>query len=139
MCTAAGLILGIALTAGQTHDSKAFEPLVSQVLEEHCVEWPDALAGDKGYSYHRIRQFLENQGIEAVIPTRKDQERDPSFDISKYRKRSRIEQVNGWIKEHRAVATRYEKLATHFQGTVHVALIDHLLRHWADRTAPIAA
>jgi hypothetical protein len=34
------------------------------------IGWPDQIAGDKGYSYETIRQFLAGCGIEAVIPIR---------------------------------------------------------------------
>ena len=40
---------------------------------------PRKLAGDKGYSYPRIRRYLRRRGIKAVIPTRKDQRRIPTL------------------------------------------------------------
>ena len=107
------------------------EPLVERVLDD----WPDVLpttpAGDKGYSYGRIRGFLDDRGIDAVIPRRKDQRTpgdDEDFDRETYRRRCVVECCIGWLKECRAVATRFEKLATNYLGIIQLALIRHYLR-----------
>ena len=65
--------------------------------------------------------------IGGVIPTRKDQVRQASFDKAAYRRRSRIEQVVGWYKECRALGTRYEKLAVNYVALWMVASIEKLL------------
>jgi hypothetical protein len=44
------------------------------------------------------------------------------------RGRSTIEQCVGWLKECRAVATRYEKLALNYLGLVKLAFIERYLR-----------
>lgn len=119
------------LSAGQAHESTRCEPLVQSVLDE----WPDVLpmklAGDKGYSYPRIREFLEDRGIEAVIAKRDDQRNQgdqETFDRESYRRRCVIERCIGWLKECRALATRFEKLAVNFLGTVRLAIIERYLR-----------
>ena len=66
-----------------------------------------------------------------MIPTRKDQPRDASFDRAAYRRRSRVEQVVGWYKECRALATRYEKLAVNYVALWMVAIIEKLLRRYS--------
>ena len=88
---------------------------------------PDAIAGDKGYSYPRIRAWLSRRGIEAVIPNRSNQ---PAVRISKkkYRGRNVVERCIGWLKCCRRIATRYEKLATHFLAMVKLAMIQRCLR-----------
>jgi transposase len=63
-----------------------------------------------------------------VIPTRKDQRPDPSFDRVAYRRRSLIEQVVGWFKECRALGTRYEKPAVSYLALWIVAMIEKLLK-----------
>ena len=127
----AGVPLAVDLTAGQAHESTRCEPLVQAVLDD----WPDVLpmklAGDKGYSYPRIREFLEERGIEAVIARRDDQRREGdggAFDRDSYRRRCVIECCIGWLKECRALATRFEKLAVNFLGTVRLAVIGRYLR-----------
>lgn len=88
---------------------------------------PDAVAGDKGYSYLRIRAWLSRRAIEAVIPTRRDQPRAP-LNRRKYRRRNVVERCIGWLKWCRRVATRYEKLALHFLAIVKLAMIQRCLR-----------
>ena len=90
--------------------------------------WPRRVGADKGYSYPGIRAWLRRRHLGAVIPTRKDQPRDESFDRVAYRRRSRVEQVVGWYKECRRLATRYEKQAVHYLALWMVAMIERLLR-----------
>lgn len=93
---------------------------------------PEAIAGDKGYSYGRIRFWLRRHGIRAVIPQREDQlggrGRPPSFDPKEYRRRNAVERCVGWLKEWRGVATRHEKLAETFLAAVHLAMCRRYLR-----------
>lgn len=94
---------------------------------------PRRLAGDKGYSYARVRDWLWAHGIKPVIPQREDQrERHRGFPIDfdrrAYRRRSIIERCVGWLKECRRIATRFEKLAIHYLGFLKLAMIDRYLR-----------
>lgn len=127
--------LAVAATPGQAHESKSFEGLVGGVRlrgrrgRPRCR--PVKLAGDKGYSYPRIRRWLARHGIKAVIPRRKDQRPDDGrvrFDKETYRRRAVVEQCVGWLKECRAVATRFDKLAVNYLATVKLAVIQRYLR-----------
>jgi transposase len=92
---------------------------------------PVRLAGDKGYSYPRIRAWLRRHGIKDVIPRRKGQRPDDKrvkFDRECYRRRAVVEQCVGWLKECRAVATRFDKLAVNYLATVKLAMIERYLR-----------
>lgn len=51
-----------------------------------------------------------------------------TYDRAAYRQRSATEQAIGWLKECRAVATRYEKLASTYLGLVKLAMIKRYLR-----------
>ena len=93
--------------------------------------WPLQTAGDKGYSYPSIRSWLERRVIEQVIPQRSDQVRREGkrkLDRRSYKRRARVEQCIGWLKENRRVGTRYDKLATSFQAFVNLAIIRRYLR-----------
>lgn len=98
---------------------------------------PERLAGDKGYSYPRIRQWLRDHAIKAVIPQRSDQrERCPlEFDKEAYRRRHIIENCIGWLKECRRIATRFEKLAVNFLAMLKLACIQRYLRILFSNTA----
>lgn len=94
---------------------------------------PTGLAGDKGYSFARIRTWLRAHAIKCVIPQRSDQRarhrgRPLSFDRQAYRKRSIVENCIGWLKECRRIGTRFEKLAVNFMAMVKLAIIERYLR-----------
>jgi transposase len=63
-----------------------------------------------------------------VIPTKANEKRDPEFDKEKYRKRHIVENLIGWLKECRRIATRYEKNAKHYLGMLAIASIRQILR-----------
>jgi len=121
-----GVPLGALVTAGQSHESMSFERLMDTVKIRRRRR-PDAVAGDKAYSYGRIRGWLSRRGIEAVIPTRSNQPRE-RLNTRKYRRRNVVERCIGWLKGCRRIATRYEKLATHFMAMVTLAMIQRCLR-----------
>ncbi len=101
---------------------------------------PRAVAGDKGYSYERIRQWLRAHRVRAVIPERSDQRRRRrgrplAFDADDYRRRNVVERCIGWLKQARRIATRFEKLAVNFLGMLHVAILQRYLKTlFSDRT-----
>ncbi len=121
-----GVPLGTLVTAGQAHESKSFAALMDRVKIGRRRR-PDAVAGDKGYSYRHVRQWLAERGIRAVIPTRSDQRR-LTLDRPLYRRRNVVERCIGWLKGARRVATRYEKLAGHYLAVVTLAMIQRCLR-----------
>lgn len=125
------------MTAGQAHDSTQFESLVATFIasrkrQRRRRRKPRKLAGDKGYSVKRIRDWLKARGIEPVIP-HKDNEKarhDPSvtFDKRTYHRRHVVEQCVGWLKECRRIGTRFEKLAVSFHAMLQLAMIRRYLR-----------
>jgi transposase len=137
-CDSRGTIVAIHVTAGQRHESKSFEPTMARRLfrrKKGTRRWPRRLAGDKGYSYPRIRRWCQRRRVEAVIPTRKDQPRDDNFDKDTYKRRNIVERVVGWFKEYRRLGTRYEKLAVNYVAFWLVAIIDKALARLLPNTA----
>jgi transposase len=131
---AGGIPLAALVTAGEAHESKHFVELMESVRPPRWTGWPLRVAGDKGYSSPSIRTWLEHRVIEQVIPQRSDQiEREGlrQFDARTYKKRARIEQCVGWLKENRRVGTRDDKLATSFLAFIHLAIIRRYLRRLA--------
>ena len=127
-----GLPLAVEVTAGQHHESTQFEELMDAVRipqpRGRPRQRPDAVAGDKGYSYPRIRQWLRTHRVRAVIPLRSDQRarhrgRPFQFDPHAYRRRSIIECCIGWLKECRRITTRFEKLAMTFLAVIKIAIM----------------
>ncbi len=55
--------------------------------------------------------------------------RPPAFDPVLYRDHNVVERGINQLKQHRAVATRYDKLAVRYLATIHIAAINQWLRH----------
>jgi transposase len=116
------------LTPGQRHEATQVEAL----LERGAVARrrgrprvrPDRVAGDKGYTGRRIRAYLRRRGIGAVIPRQaKEPRRGVRFDRAAYRERNRVARTINRLKQHRALATRYEKLEETFHALLTLAAI----------------
>ena len=101
---------------------------------------PGRLLGDKAHSNTVIRACLRRRGIKAVIPEPADQARNrrrrgrrggrpPAFGKDACKQRNTVERAIGKLRQHRAVATRYDKRDYVWRGTIDVASIRIWLRH----------
>ena len=72
-----GLPLALHLTGGQRQECEMLEPVLEAVRirlpRGRPRQRPDALAGDKAYSFPRLRRWLRARHVRAVIPERRDQ------------------------------------------------------------------
>ncbi|WP_344621325.1 transposase, partial [Actinosynnema pretiosum] len=95
---------------------------------------PRRVIADKGYSSRAIRSYLRRRRIPATIPERRDQQanrrrrgraggRPPAFDRSAYRRRNVVERCFNRLKQFRAIATRFDKTATSYQGMLDLATL----------------
>ncbi|MEU4259412.1 IS5 family transposase [Streptomyces fradiae] len=136
--------LALLLTPGQWGDA----PQMIEVLDRIRVPRPlggrprtrpDHVSGDKAYSSRRNRRYLRRRRIRHTIPEPKDQRanrrrrgreggRPAGFDRDRYRRRNEVERTINRLKNSRAVATRYDKRAYVFHGTVTAAAIRLWLR-----------
>lgn len=75
---------------------------------------------DRGYSSEPWRQHIRQAGAEPVAPS---QPTHPTVPYSRhaYARRHRVENLWARLKESRALATRYDKTAASFLGTLHLA------------------
>jgi transposase len=135
--------LSAVTTAGQRHDSLAFEHLMNgvrvlRVRRGRPRRRPEELLADKAYSNQAIRSHLRARGIRATIPLKTDQQpgrrrrrargRVPGFDAESYRGRNVVERAGNKLRLTRAVATRYDKRDFVYRGTIDVAAIRIWLR-----------
>lgn len=77
---------------------------------------PRRLIGDKAYSSGKIRQYLRRHGIRITIPRKQNEHRTGPFDRALYRLRERVERLMNRLKQHRRLATRYEKCAVNYHA-----------------------
>ncbi|MES9504305.1 IS5 family transposase [Streptomyces koyangensis] len=136
--------MALLLTPGQWGDA----PQMIEVLDRIRVPRPlggrprtrpDHVSGDKAYSSRRNRSYLRRRRIRHTIPEPKDQRanrrrrgsaggRPTGFHRDHYRRRNEVERTINRLKNSRAVATRYDKRAYVFHGTVTAAAIRLWLR-----------
>ena len=100
---------------------------------------PGQVLAGKAYSSRATRAHLRRRGIKATIPEPADQirhrlrrgsrgGRPPAFDPIAYKQRNTVERAFSRLRQHRAVATRYDKRNFVYRGTVDVAAIRIWLR-----------
>lgn len=100
---------------------------------------PLSVRGDKAYSSRGHRSLLRSKGIKAVIPEPADQianrkrkgaagGRPVGLDVEDYKQRNVVERFFNRLKNWRGIASRYDKLATVFRGSVILAAIIDWLR-----------
>lgn len=109
--------VALHLTPGQAHDGRQFESLYESLDAENVLE---SAALDKGYDADRIRERLDLDGIEPVIPPINTRSKKLHYDKERYRERNRIERFFNKIKNFRRIATRYDKLRKTFFAAVYL-------------------
>lgn len=86
------------------------------------------ILGDKAYATQEIMSYIKGEGATFCIPP-KSNTKDPwDFDKEDYKNRNVVERFFNMLKQFRAVATRYDKLAKRYFGFVLLASIMILLK-----------
>ena len=116
------------LTGGERHEQLVLEA----VLDTGAIRRqgpgrprlrPRRVAGDKAYSSPKARRSIRRRGIVPVIPTKRNERRDPAFDREAYRLRNRVERLINRLKQNRRIATRYEKRGINYAAMLTIGMI----------------
>ena len=108
---ALGNPVAISLTAGQASDLEQAEPLLEQVN-------PKAFLADKAYDADALINNLNARQITPVIPPKANRTKPRQTDFALYCERNLVERFFNNLKQFRAIATRYDKLASTFLGAI---------------------
>jgi transposase len=76
------------------------------------------LIADKAYDADRLRTWLQDKGIEAVIPGRASRSVVYPLNRTAYRRRNVIERMFGRLKNWKRIATRYDRLAVNYLAAI---------------------
>lgn len=109
--------VALHLSAGNAGDAPAFDPLYNSLDSENVLE---AIAMDKGYDSDHIRQRLELDGIEPVVPPKANRLCQYPYDLERYKRRNTIERFFNKLKQFRRIATRYDKLKATFFAALYL-------------------
>jgi transposase len=124
----------LVVTGGNVNDCTVFPQVMDTIHVPRAGRGrprttPDHVIADKAYSSKSIRAALRSRGITTTIPERADQQagrrrrgshggRPPAFNPAAYRRRNVVERCIGRLKQWRGLATRYDKVAHHYQAAL---------------------
>lgn len=113
--------LKFMITGGEVSDFTEAVDLITGVKGEHLI-------ADKGYASDEIVRFAKKQGMNPVIPPRKNRNEQREYDKHLYKLRHLVENVFLKLKRFRGIATRYAKTTSAFRGAVTLAAIFQWLK-----------
>lgn len=106
----------IMLTPGTTADCTQAGLLIEGLSAQH-------LLADRGYDSDAIVEQATRQGMQVVIPPRRNRKQARSYDKALYRHRHLVENAFLQLKRWRGIATRYAKNAESFLAAAQIRCI----------------
>ena len=111
----AGRPIRLHLTAGQRSDFKGADALLPDLPPAKV------LIADRGYDSAKVRKIVEDQKIEACIPSKKNRKKPiPHCEVT-YKKRHKVENLFAKLKDWRRIAMRYDRCAHTFISAIYIA------------------
>jgi transposase len=103
------------ITPGNSHDLAVADKLLA------TVRLPRRLLGDRAYDASRLRDWLAERRVKAVIPPNPTRKHPHSYDPKAYKLRNLIERMFCRLKDFRRIATRYDKRVDIYLSTILLA------------------
>jgi IS5 family transposase len=128
---ASGLPLGAAAAAANASECALAMP----ALDDVPVSIPEGtpVIADRGHDSDELRDELEGQGLEPIIPHRRGRVRASRNDgrrLKRYRRRYIIERTNAWLHCYRGLAVRWAYYSFMYVGLMYTAFIAIALKRF---------
>ena len=105
------------LSEGQMSDYKG------AALMLPAMPMANALLADKGYDADWLRAALAERGLAACIPSKSNRKAPIPYDAVLYKKRHKIENMFGRLKDWRRIHTRYDRCAHTYFSAICIAAV----------------
>jgi transposase len=109
-----GRPLCFLLTPGQAADCRQARALLDGLVFERLI-------GDRGYDTDELRDWAEELGAEAVIPSKRNRKAPIPHDRAAYRERHRVENLFCRVKDFTRITLRKCKTSRSYAGFVSLA------------------
>ena len=106
----------VLITEGTAADCSHASELIKDISAEH-------LLADKGYDTDAIVAQAQEQGMQVVIPPKRNRKIQRPYDKDLYRLRHLVENAFLHLKRWRGIATRYAKNASSFLAAIQIRCI----------------
>ena len=117
VCDSEGRPRTLFPTAGQVSDHTGAAALLSKLAPAK------ALLADKGYDADWFREALVERDVKVCIPPKSNRKIQIPYDKVRYRKRHKIENMFGKLKDWCRIHTRYDRCAHIFMSAIAIAAI----------------
>ncbi len=128
---ASGLPLGAMAAGANLSEQDLLLPALNDVPLELPAGTP--IIADKGHDSDRLRDELEQAGLQPVIPHRRGRVRPVRTDgrrLRRYRRRWLVERTNAWLHCYRGVAVRWARQTFMYLGLVYLSFIHLALQRF---------
>ena len=106
----------VTITEGTRADCKEASALINGTVAE-------ALLADRGYDSNALINQALAQGMEVVIPPKKNRKEQRTYDKALYKVRHLVENAFLHLKRWRGIATRYAKNSASFLAAIQIRCI----------------
>lgn len=133
-----GIPINIKIGGGTEDDGKIFIKQIREndwlINDELIEKYKKCLLADSGYDQNKLRTILNNKNYKQIIAYNNRKTKDilkiknlTTQEKDIYVKRIKIEHMNGLLKSHRRIQTRYDRKVNTFENSIYLACIEKLL------------